>query len=174
MTFARTTFISGGLGGYQCSYLLCRNKKSPEPLTLSFDFCSRKQYCVNSCKPLSLRWLEYQTMSRRYQLGGSVVSAASLISPPTKSVTHRWNQISPFFRESKALFLPASISVEIFSSHSHFRNNTISKCFLFVAFSYQRFKEWLKVVICKGFFHIPCSLHTLKDGRELESAISTA
>ena len=35
-----------------------------------------------SCKPLSLRWLEYQTMRRRYQLGGSVVSAASLISPP--------------------------------------------------------------------------------------------
>nr|DAO49959.1 MAG TPA: hypothetical protein [Caudoviricetes sp.] len=33
--------------------------------------------------------MEYQTMRRRCQLGGSVVSAASLISPPTKSVTHR-------------------------------------------------------------------------------------
>lgn len=35
-----------------------------------------------SCKPLSLRWLEYQTMRRRYQLGGSVVRAASFASPP--------------------------------------------------------------------------------------------
>lgn len=57
-------------------------QKSPELLTQGFYGHSRNQYCLDFCKPLSLRRLEYQTMRRRYQLGGSVVSAASLISPP--------------------------------------------------------------------------------------------
>lgn len=64
------------------SVLLTLNAKSPKLLTRGFDGHSRNQYCVDSCKPLSLRWLEYQTMRRRYQLGGSVVRSASFSSPP--------------------------------------------------------------------------------------------
>ncbi len=64
------------------SVLLTLNAKSPELLTQGFYGHYRNQYCLDFCKPLSLRRLEYQTMRRRYQLGGAVVSAASLISPP--------------------------------------------------------------------------------------------